>query len=188
MGRRPRALSNRGGQGHGLHAVGLSAQLCPGSHLEKQRLPDHRLQRLRVERLCDQERGLWPGAGQERLRMPCDENDGRLVAAEDFVHGIKAGTAIRQLDVREDELRPVALHERKRLLVRAGEANDAMAKAFHQVLKVESRERLVLDNQDAGRIELARDFPVGRGNELANLVNAALQDRRDFLRLEPFER
>ncbi len=69
------------------------------AHLEEKRLADHRLDRLGIEGLRDQEGRLRFLPSQQHLGMTRNEDDRRFKFAQDLVHGLDAGAAIRKLDV-----------------------------------------------------------------------------------------
>ncbi len=61
------------------------------------------------------------------------------------------------------------LRQCKRLLLRPGQAGDPMPQALDEVLKIEGRKRLILDDQDIRGLKPACDFAVGRGDEQSGI-------------------
>ena len=68
--------------------------------------------------------------------------------------------AIGQLDVGQDDARPLRLGERDRFLVGAGDAEHAMAEALDQPFEIERDESLVLDDQHVGG-DFLRELAAG---------------------------
>src|SRR6476646_1184063 len=71
--------------------------------LEEQGLADHRRHICRLEWLGDQEGRLRTLASEEALRISRDEDHRYLERLKKIVHRVKAGAAVRQLDIRQDE-------------------------------------------------------------------------------------
>ena len=69
----------------------------------------------------------------------------------------------------------------------AGDCGDLVAQLFDQILKVESDQGLILDDQHFGA-DLRRDFPPGLIDQIARLRLRAFERLGDFLDLEGFDR
>src|SRR5580692_4116192 len=75
-------LARLTGRGAGLIASGRGGLVA---RMEEQRLADRRLDRLRLERLGDQERGLRPLAGQQALGEGGDEDHRAVEVLQDIL-------------------------------------------------------------------------------------------------------
>ena len=120
--------------------------------LEEQGLAHHRRNGRRLEWLRNQERRLGALSGEEALRIGGDEYDRDLELVEQLVHGIEAGAAVRELDIRQDEPRLLALGELDRLRMGARDADHPMPEALGEDLQAF---RALVD--EAGR-ELAAEI------------------------------
>ena len=80
--------------------------------------------------------------------------------AEQLVDSVEAGTAVGELDIGEDQSRPLLLGQRHRFGMGAGDADDLVAEALDQRLDVHGDERLVFDDQDVGG-DFGGEFAAG---------------------------
>src|SRR5580704_992280 len=86
-----------------------------GFAAEEQGLAHYRRDHGKLERFCDQERRLRPLPGEETLRVGGDEDHRHFERVEELVDGIEARAAVGQLNVGQDQARPLLLGERDRL-------------------------------------------------------------------------
>src|SRR6185312_14530606 len=155
--------------------------------LEKQRLAQNRRDCGWLEGLRDQESRLRPLAGEKALRISRDEDDRDLEGPQHLVDRIETGRAVGQLNVGEDDARPLGLRQRHRLLMSTSDTENAMAQAFHQTLEVERDEGFVLDDQYIGG-NLLGEFATCILDQLAQCRDVDAQYPGSIVFREPFER
>ena len=161
--------------------------LAMGFAVEEKRLADDRLQTLRFERFGNQKSGLWRRSCQKPFRIGGDENHRHGKRFENLIDRLETRAAVRELNIRENEARPVAVDSIDRLAMGARDIDDPVPLLFDEILKIERDERLILDDQDIGA-NLIRDL-LSRGiNQAGCLVDRAVERARDFLGVEAFER
>ena len=76
--------------------------------------------------------------------------------------------------------------QRHRLVVGAGDADDAVAEALDHLLDVHGDQRLVLDDEDVGR-HLARDLAAGLAQQVGELARSDIEDLGGLLVGEAFD-
>ncbi len=104
-----------------------------------------------------------------------------------LVDCIEARTAVRQLDVGENDPRPLDLGQRHRLFMRARDAEHPMAEAFHQAFEIERDEGLVLDDQHVGG-DFGGELATGIVHQLAQLRYVDIQHLGGVVLRKPFQR
>ncbi len=96
--------------------------------LEEQRLAGDGRHHRGLEWLGDQECGLRPLTGQETLRIGGDENHRNLEGLQQLIHRIKAGGAVGELDVRQNQAGLLVPRQCDGIGMGAGHANDVVAR------------------------------------------------------------
>ena len=79
-------------------------------------------------------------------------------------------------------------HQRQRLAMGAGDAGHMMAQALDEELQIGGRQRLVLDDQDAGRRDLVGDLAVRLLDQPGDAADVDVEDLGDLGRLEALPR
>ncbi len=116
--------------------------------------------RVGLERLGNEEGRLGTLAREQALWEGGHEDHRHAEAQKHFVDRLKARAAIGEMNVSQDEARPLLADLGNRLAMRAGNAGHAMTQAFNQRFEIHGNERLVLDDEDIGR-RLLSDLLAG---------------------------
>jgi two-component sensor histidine kinase len=119
---------------------------------EEQRLTDGRPHGRFLERLGDEIGRLGPVAGQQPLGIGGDEDHRHARHLEDIVDRVEPGRTVGQLDIGQHQARRVLGGDLLRLRTGRGGAGDVVAQRADEILELHRDQRLVLDNEYAGRI------------------------------------
>src|ERR1700730_3241942 len=165
-----------------------STENCPMRlAIEEKRLANDRLHIVDTERLGYEKGGLRRRPGQETLRIGGDENHRHGESFEDLIDRFETRASVGELNVREDEAWPFALHGRDRLAMGARDIDDAVPLLLDEGLKVERNERLGLDDPYIGANLAGLLLSPGVGVR-SRFLDRAIERARDFGGIEAFER
>src|ERR1700730_14150734 len=165
-----------------------STENCPMRlAIEEKRLANDRLHIVDTERLGYEKGGLRRRPGQEKLRIGGDENHRHGESFEDLIDRFETRASVGELNVREDEAWPFALHGRDRLAMSPRDIDDAVPLFLDQGLKIKRNERLVLDDQYIGA-NLVGDLLARGVDERRGFLDGAIKRARDFRGIGALER
>src|SRR5262245_61230167 len=120
--------------------------------LEEQGLPNDCLDGPGVERFGDEK--CWFGllACQKPLRMTGNKDNRDFEIAQNLVHRFQTGAAIRELNIRQDEVRFFATGKFESFCMSPSNSGYAMTKTLDKLGQMASCERVVLNNENFGAV------------------------------------